>query len=243
MSDQNARSMLTRGRCGNLLIDALPTKERRSVIAQCSTVELARNRVLSVADKADRYVYFPISGSIAVTQEVDGNEPLELSSIGAEGMLGATLVLGINRALQGGVVQLPCSAMRMPSRSLRSLLEECPGLRRGLQRYLYFILSDLSQTAACVRYHGVRPRLVRALLMVHDCAARDDLPLLTHSMLAKMLGVQRGSVTLAAADLQRAGYIRYQRGKISILDRPRLETEACDCYGIRLKNYRRSLAP
>jgi CRP-like cAMP-binding protein len=188
-------------------------------------------------------VYFPISGSIAVTQDVDGNEPLELRSIGAEGMLGATLVLGINRALQGAVVQFPCSAMRMPSRSLRSLLEECPGLRRGLQGYLYFILSDLSVTAACLRYHGVRPRLARALLVVHDRVARDDLPLLTHSMLAKMLGVQRGSVTLAAAELQRAGCIRYQRGKISILDRRRLETEACDCYQVRRENYRRSLAP
>jgi hypothetical protein len=134
MSDRNAKSMLTRGRCGNLLIDALPVKERRSVLAQCSTVELARNRALSVAGKADRYVYFPISGSIAVTQDADGNEPLELRSIGAEGMLGAALVLGINRALQRGVVQFPCSAMRMPSRSIRALLEECPGLRRGLQR-------------------------------------------------------------------------------------------------------------
>jgi CRP-like cAMP-binding protein len=242
MSNQNAKSMRTRGTCGNLLIDALPARERRSVIASCSTVELAQSRVLSKAGKAYRYIYFPLSGSIAVTQEVDANEPLELRSIGAEGMLGASVVLGINRALQGAVVQLPCSAMRISSGPLRSLLEECPGLRRGLQRYLYFVLSDLSQTAACMRYHGVRPRLVRALLMVHDRVARDDLPLMTHSMLAKMLGVQRGSVTLAAADLQRAGYLRYQRGKISILDRPRLETEACDCYRVRLDNYRRSLA-
>jgi CRP-like cAMP-binding protein len=93
-----------------------------------------------------------------------------------------------------------------------------------------------------MRFHGVRARLAKALLAVQDRTHGGDLPPLTHSVLADMLGVRRGAVTLAAADLQRDGFLRYQRGKISILDRRRLEAEACSCYRARHQDYRRALS-
>jgi CRP-like cAMP-binding protein len=176
-----------------------------------------------------------------MTQAMAGHDPLDVRQVGHEGMLGVTLILDINRAFQGGRVHVACHALRMEVGSLQPLVRDCPMFRRGLQRYLYFVLSELSQTVGCMRLHTVPGRLARALLMVHDRVQRDDLPLMTQSMLAEMLGVQRGSVTLAAAGLQRAGVISYRRGRISILDRARLEASACACYGMTTNNYHQSL--
>jgi CRP-like cAMP-binding protein len=217
-------------RCGNQLIDALPAEERHEVLSRCTHVDLPAGRVLCKLGKPHKYAYFPKSGSIALMQGSVGHVPLETHSIGEEGMLGVTVILEINRAFQGATVRIPSLALRMEIASLQKLLLLCPMLKRGLQRYLFLLLSDLPQTVACMRFHSVPNRLARALLVVHDRVRQDDLPLLTQTVLAEMLGVQRGSVTLAAAGFQREGIIRYQRGRICILDRERLEARSCACY-------------
>jgi CRP-like cAMP-binding protein len=123
----------------------------------------------------------------------------------------------------------------MQAKALQAALQSQPALFRILQGYLYVVLAELLQTTGCVRFHAVGKRLARALLLAHDRAQTDQLPL-THQLLADMLGVQREAVTLAAIKLQREGLIRYSRGKISILDRKGLEAASCGCYGASIEN-------
>ncbi|WP_404367389.1 Crp/Fnr family transcriptional regulator [Marinobacter sp.] len=156
-------------------------------------------------------------------------------------MLGASLILDLNRATQRGITQASCIALRMKAVSLQPALQSHPALRNVLQRYLYVVIEELLQTTGCIRFHDVGKRLARGLLLAHDRACSDHF-VLTHLVLAEMPGVQRGAVTIAAAGLQRAGIIRYRRGKISILDRKQLEATACGCYRARTENYAGILA-
>lgn len=221
----------------NRLIDALPRVPRTGVLARGDTVELRPGAVLCEAGQPFDYVYFPMSGSISLLRTFAGHPAFETENIGREGMLGLALLLEVNRAPQRGIVRAPCLALRMESRRLRNLLTEYAALRRVLQRYLYVVLAELSQSTGCVRFHDVGSRLARSLLRAQDRVQSDELPLLTHQFLAATLGVRRGSVTSAASSLQQRGVIRYSRGRIDILDRERLEAAACECYCSSVENY------
>lgn len=236
MSLQGKSSPLPTIKSGNRLIDSLPTRQRDGVLAQCETVKIDFGTMLCEAGKPFDYAYFPISGSISLIKTLLGHNPLETESIGREGMLGAVLVLSINRAPQCAIAQTPCVALRMDATRMPSTLQSHPALVLILQRYLYVVLSELSQTAGCMHFHEVSRRLARGLLQAHDRFQSNQLPL-THQLLSEMLGVQRGAVTLAAIKLQREGIIRYSRGKISILDRKKLEASSCGCYGASVENY------
>ncbi len=229
-------------RGANCLIDRLPRRQRDAVTALCDTVELPVGTVVCVAGSPFEFVYFPISGSISLLRSIDGHEPFVTENIGSEGMLGAVLILGVNQAHQRGVVQTPCLALRISSDRVDGLLDAYPALLAILQRYLYVVLGQLSQSTGCVRFHDVESRLARGLLVAHDRVRSDDLPLLTHKLLAELLGVQRGSVTIAAAHLQRQGAIRYSRGRIAVLDREKLEVAACGCYQESIEDYESLLA-
>lgn len=220
---------------GNRLIDSLPPEQRTAVLALCERVELERGMILCEAGQPFTYAYFPLTGTLSLLRELAGHEPFETESIGREGMLGRALVLDINRAPQRGVVQTPCVALRMDVGTLREALQRHVALSPVLQRYLYAVLEELSQSKGCVHFHDVGKRLARGLLVARDRARADHLSL-THQMLARMLGVQRGAVTIAAIKLQRDGIIRYSRGKISILDHKALEAASCGCYSANLEN-------
>lgn len=220
----------------NRLIDGLPSTERDCVMIHCDQVELAPGTVLSQAGEPFEHVYFPITGSISLVKAIVGHEPFETESIGSEGVLGADLILDVNRASQRGIVQTPCLALQITAEEMRSILPELPVLSRILKRYLYILLVELTQTTGCIRFHDVGKRLARELLQAHDRVHTPYLPL-THQHLANMLGVQREAVTLAAIKLQRENIIRYSRGKIFILDRDKLEASSCRCYADSIKNY------
>ncbi|TCO74479.1 Crp/Fnr family transcriptional regulator [Chromatocurvus halotolerans] len=222
---------------GNQLLDYLPRQQREAVLANCDPINLVFGTVLCDVGQPFSHVYFPVSGSISLLRTVHGHEPFATENIGCEGMLGATLVLGINQAPQRAVVHAAGLALRIESERIREAMVRFPALQTVLQRYLYLVLNELSQSAGCVRFHDVGSRLARALLLAHDRVSADDLPVLTHRLLADMLGVQRGSVTIAAAKLQRRGIIRYSRGRIAILDRAGLEAVACGCYRAGIENY------
>lgn len=221
---------------GNRLLDSLPSGQRNGFLAQCDLVELAFGEVLCEAGQPFKYAYFPIAGNISLVKTLVGHEPFETESIGSEGMLGTSLILSVNRAPQRGVVLAPCPALRISAQDMRLALKSYPALLAALQRYLYVVLVELLQTTGCVRYHDVGKRLARVLLVAHD-RSQDDNISLTHMLLADMLGVQRGAVTIAATKLQREGIIRYSRGKISILDRDRLEASSCECYRASIEKY------
>ncbi len=222
----------------NDLIAGLPRADRERILKRCVSVDLVFGTVLCDADHLYRYVYFPLTGFISLVASVGGHPPLEMGLIGSEGLLGVTLVLGVSTAGLRGVVQGSGKALRMTTMQVRRELQRSPALHRAFSRYLYVLMAQLSQSAACTRFHPIDARLARWLLMTHDRAHADHFHL-THKFLAEMLGVQRSAITIAAGALQRNELISYVRGEISILDRERLEAKSCECYEAVVSDYRR----
>jgi CRP-like cAMP-binding protein len=164
------------------------------------------------------------------------NASLEVGLIGNEGMLGIPLVLGVDSSPMRALVQGSGGAWRMQAPHFRRVLAHTPALRRGLDRYVYVLIAQLAQTAACTCFHSLEARLARWLLMTHD-RAHSDCFYLTHALLADMLGVRRSGVTIAAGALQHQGLINYSRGDIHILDRKGLEQASCECYRVVTDTY------
>ena len=221
----------------NRLIADLPAADRAAVLLNARTVDLEFGTVLCEPGETLRDVYFPLSALISLVITVARHPPLEMGMIGNEGMLGASLLLGVNVAPLQAVVQGSGTALRMSAAHMRRELVTRPGLRGTLGRYLFVLTAQLTQSAACTRFHEVDERLARWLLMTHDRAHADHFHL-THQFLADMLGVQRSAVTIAAGALQRKKIIRYARGEISVLSRKALEAASCACYNAQADDYR-----
>ncbi len=213
----------------NYLITSLPYKEQTRFLQHCEPVKLEFGSVLCEPGKDFPFIYFPLTSYISVMKVVGPHPALELGMIGSEGVLGATLVLGIDTASMLGVVQGSGTALRMTLPQLKVELSASPALARLFKRYLYLLMEQLSQTAACNSFHEVDARLARWLLMSHDRSHADYFQL-THQFLADMLGVRRSAVTIAAGMLRDQKLIQYARGRITILDRQGLEAVSCDCY-------------
>ncbi len=214
----------------NQLISGLPRKPREQFLKRCEPVSLVFGEVLCEADRPMSHVYFPLTGFISRTSILDDHRPLEIGLIGNEGMLGATLTLGINAAPMRAVVQGAGTALRMGVADARRELRRAEMLPI-VGRYLYLLISQLARSSACTRFHEIEPRLARWLLITHDRAHADHFHL-THEFLADMLGVRRSGVSVAAAKLQGRKLIRYHRGNINVLDRSGLEAAACTCYAV-----------
>jgi CRP-like cAMP-binding protein len=224
----------------NQLLDALPIRERERFIAECIEVDLALGSVLYERGDRIRHVYFPSESFISMLMVVDDRSTLEAGMIGSEGMCGHPLILGGNVAQLRALVQGAGSAWRMNVAAFRRQLESAPALRPLLDRYVYVLLGQLAQTAACTRFHVVEKRLARWLLMTQDRAHADSFDV-TQEFLAFMLGVRRVGVTTAAGILQSRKLIRYRRGNMTILNRDHLEAAACACYRSDLETYRRGM--
>ena len=228
---ESAVSVELPGREVNHLLEGLSRKDRHTILAQGEAVDLNIGAILCEPDRRYSHVYFPLTGIISLVATVGAHQPLEMGMIGNEGMLGVTLVLGVGVAPLRGVVQGSGTALRITVPQLRRGLRDSPGFFRVLNRYLYALMGQLSQTTACTRFHEVEPRLARWLLMTHDRAHADCFHL-THQLLADMLGVRRSAVTIAAGALRRKKLIRYVRGEICILSRQGLEVACCECYPV-----------
>jgi CRP-like cAMP-binding protein len=214
---------------GNLLLAAVPGNERRRLAACCEQVDLTFGDVLYEQGESIGYVYFPAGSFISLISAMEDGHRLEVGLIGVEGMLGVSLVLGVGVAPLRAVVQGTGPAFRIETRRFCRELLRSPGLLQVLNRYLYVLMSQLAQMAACTRFHMVEARLARWLLMTGDRTPTTDLHL-TQGFLAQMLGVRRAGIVRAAGALRRRKLIRYTRGAMSILDRPGLETRSCSCY-------------
>ena len=213
----------------NHLIERLPRKDRARLLARCETLPLVLAEVLCDPGTAMNYAYFPVDGFVSMVATVAGSPGVEVGMVGREGMLGAHIALGVDRAPLHALVQGAGSARRIGADDLRAELEHSAALRDSVNRYLYVLLSQLATSAACLRFHLIGPRLARWLLMSADRSHSDNFHV-TQEFLAFMLGVRRVGITAAAGDLQRAGLIEYHRGEITVLNRHALQAAACSCY-------------
>lgn len=223
----------------NRLLDALLPKDREQLLVNCEHMELNIGKVLYRAGEVIPHVYFPTGGFISLVKPVDSTN-LEVGIVGNEGMLGITIVLGVDIAPFTALVQGSGSALRITVSSFLRILEQSPELHQELKRYLYVTMSQLAQTAACTRFHLVEDRLARWLLMTQDRAHSNHIHI-THVFLAYMLGVRRVGITKAANSIQQRKLISYKRGDITILDRDGLESASCGCYQADKEIYERIL--
>ena len=223
----------------NRLLAALPAREYRALAGGLEPVTLAFGDVLYEAGARIRHVYFPDDCLVSLLSSVDAGRAAEVGLVGAEGMVGVPVVLGIAVSPFLAVVQGAGTAMRMKTADLRREFAASPALQRQLFRFTHLLMTQVAQTAACNRFHVVPQRLARWLLMTRDRVGSNQF-LLTQEFLARMLGVRRVGVTAAARALQQRNLIDYRRGTITILDRPGLKAAACGCYGMVKDMYRQA---
>ncbi len=222
----------------NQLIEFLPARERSHFLAICEPFELLLSDTLYEAGTKTRHVYFPNNGFVSLVALVDGRSALEVGMVGREGLLGVHVALGSDIAPLHSVVQGPGDAWRLTASRFKSELSRSASLQRGINRYIAVLMSQLSTSASCARYHQITPRLARWLLMSQDRGSSSHFQV-THEFLSYMLGVRRVGITNAAVTLQREGLIDYHRGDVKVIDRKGLEAAACSCYASDRATYAR----
>ena len=228
---REARAALRRGETStNQLLATLPREEYQRLLAGLEPVTLAFGDVLHEPGELIRQIYFPNEGLlVSLLTLVENHGALEIGLVGSEGMVGLPLAQGIGTSSVRAVAQGTGTALRMEAARFREALETCPALQRALHRYTHALIAQITQTAACNRFHQVEARLARWLLMASDRLQSDPIRF-THEWLADLLGVRRVGITVAASALQQRKLIQYSRGNITILDREGLKASACECY-------------
>ncbi len=215
----------------NRVLSSLPDKDYQRLVRGLEVVTLTFGDILYEPLDPIKHVYFPNDSLVSLLTLVDGHLALEVGMVGHEGMVGTPLTLGIDISEVRALVQGSGTAMRMSAARFRKEFKHCLPLQQALYRYVHILMAQVTQTAACNRFHVVEARLARWLLMTRD-RVRSSQFHLTQEFLAHMLGVRRVGVTEAASALQQQKLISYTRGHITILNDKGLEAAACKCYQI-----------
>ena len=223
----------------NHLLRALPESERARLAPLGERRSFELLEVLADAGSELTSVYFPEDAIISVVRPASG-ALVEAGTVGREGMVGFGVLLGTALTTSKLTIQHSGKIVCYPLAALQAALPELPLLREVIGRYMLTFVDQVGQAAACNARHSLDQRCAKWMLMARDRLEQESFTL-THAVLAQMLGVHRPGVTLAAGKLQKAGLIRYVRGRVTILDNPGLEAAACECYGINRENFQRLL--
>jgi CRP-like cAMP-binding protein len=195
-------------------------------------------RILRQDDPVEA-VYFPITCMFSILVTAGGKMQLEMATIGREGVTGAFEVLQAQGAMGLNIIQIPGAAVRIEAAAFRKVMLSRMPVQQMIHQHTYALLRQVLYGAACNRMHSMEERCARWLLMTHDRAGQDTFPL-TQEFLSHMLGVRRATVNVATGMLKKAAFIRYVRGKITVIDRPGLESASCGCYQAIVNVYKSS---
>jgi CRP-like cAMP-binding protein len=215
----------------NHLLEALPRAEFERIVQAMDVVEFKLGDVLYEPGIQLRYVYFPTTCIVSLLYVMEDGASAEIAIVGNEGILGIALFMGGGTTPSRAVVQSAGFAFRLKAQVLKTEFARFGPLLHLLLRYTQALITQMAQTAVCNRHHSVDQQLCRWLLLSLDRLESNELTM-TQELIANMLGVRREGVTEAAHKLQAAGLISYRRGKISVLNRPGLESRSCECYQV-----------
>jgi CRP-like cAMP-binding protein len=229
---------------GNRLLAVLDPSMRAQVASRVEHVSLRVRDYVYEIDKPIEHVYFPLDGVISMVAPVEGapESLVETGTVGNEGMVGLPLFLGAESAPGFSFAQVPGDALRMAAANFRELTRDSGPFTRLLHRYTQALFVQIAQSTACNRVHAIQERCARWLLMTHDRVRGDSFEL-NPQFLGQMLGERRSNVNRVAALMERAGFIRYADGTLTVLDRAGLESASCGCYAVVRDEYDRMLGP
>jgi CRP-like cAMP-binding protein len=215
----------------NHLLAALPAAELGRLFPHLERVPMPLGEVLYESGGHLRHVYFPTTSIVSLLYVLENGASAEIAVVGNDGMLGVSLFMGGETTPSRAVVQSAGYGYRLKAQRLKNEFNRAGPVLRLLLRYTQALITQMTQTAVCNRHHSIEQQLCRWLLLSLDRLSSNSLTM-TQELIANMLGVRREGVTEAAGNLQRAGLIRYSRGKIEVLDRPGLERAVCECYAV-----------
>jgi CRP-like cAMP-binding protein len=224
----------------NHLLAALPADEFARLEPDMEPTSLALGEVIYESGEQLEYVYFPTTAIISLLYIMENGSTAEIGMTGNDGLVGIALFMGGSTTPNRAIVQSAGNAFRLPSKALQSAFGLGGTFQNLLLRYTQYLMTQISQTAVCNRLHSVEQQLCRWLLINHDLLHSNKL-VMTHELIANMLGVRREGVSIAAGHLQQKGLIHYVRGTITMLDRAALESAVCECYQVVKDEYDRIL--
>ncbi|MFA6041443.1 MAG: Crp/Fnr family transcriptional regulator [Methylophilus sp.] len=225
----------------NHLLAALPTLEFERIASQLELVEMPIGKMLYEPNEQLQHAYFPTTCIVSLHYVMESGASAETAGVGNEGMVGVSLFMGGDTTSSSAVVQTAGYAYRLDRRQLKQEFDLAGVLQNLLLRYTQALMTQMTQTAVCNRHHTVEQQLCRWLLLTIDRLPTNDL-VMTQELVASMLGVRREGITEAAGKLQRAGFINYRRGHISVLNRAGLEQHSCECYAVVKTELKRLLS-
>ena len=224
----------------NHLLAALPADEYARLLPSLELVPMSLGEALYESGIQMRHVYFPTTSIVSLLYVMEDGSSAEIAVVGNEGIVGVSLFMGGESTSSRAVVQSAGHAYRLKDQLLKDEFYRAGPMQRLLLRYTQALLTQMAQTAVCNRHHSLDQQLCRWLLLSLDRLLSNEL-VMTQELIANMLGVRREGVTEAAGNLQRAGLISYQRGRITVLDRAALEARCCECYAVVRKEFERLL--
>ena len=215
----------------NYLLAALPAADYQRVLPGLELIPLPLGWAVYEAGRKQGYVYFPTDSIISLLYVMENGASAEIALTGNDGVVGISLFMGGETTPSRAVVQSAGHAYRLKASILKREFDRGGVLQQLLLRYTQSLITQMAQTAVCNRHHSVEQQLCRWLLLSLDRLSSNKL-MMTQELIANMLGVRREGITEAAGRLQSAGIMRYSRGRITVLDRRRLEAQVCECYAV-----------